>query len=201
VELVGCDRETMCLPSSSVRIVNDTPHDPFVHTPSQTVGPYFAIALPWPDGPFVVPDGTPGAFWIRGRVTDGHGQPIPDALVESWQLASDGSAAGPGGFRGFGRCATDVDGRYGILTLKPGVPKEDPSEAPHLDITVFARGLLKQLITRMYFPDEPANEADPVLNGIGDEDARATLIARNANDGYQFDIRLQGERETVFFEL
>jgi protocatechuate 3,4-dioxygenase alpha subunit len=179
-----------------------------LRTPSQTVGPYFAIALPWPDGPFVVPIGTTGAVWLRGRVTDGEGQPVPDALIETWQLDPDGrvptgTVVDGTGFRGFGRCPTDVDGQYGILTLKPGAapgPDGRPG-APHVAVALFARGLLKQLITRIYFPDEPANGDDPVLAAINDEDARATLIAGMADDGYRFDIRLQGERETVFFEL
>jgi protocatechuate 3,4-dioxygenase alpha subunit len=186
-------------------------------TPSQTVGPFFALVLPWPDGPYVVPDGTPGAFWIRGRVLDGDGAPVADALVESWQAdpggrfdhPDDPRGAGavehPVGFRGFGRCPTDADGQYGIHTVKPGlVPAPGDglaAQAPHVDLSIFARGLLDRVVTRLYFPDEAAaNTADPVLTGLA-EPVRATLIARAAGAGYTFDIRLQGEHETAFFAV
>ena len=137
-------------------------------TPSQTVGPFLAIGLPWPDGPFVVPEGTAGAITITGRVFDGAGDPVTDALVETWQADPDGrfahpddprGAAGPG-FRGFGRCPTGPDGSYRIVTLKPG-PLPSPgggTEAPHLDVSVFARGLLDRVVTRVYFPDEGPGE-------------------------------------------
>jgi protocatechuate 3,4-dioxygenase alpha subunit len=184
-------------------------------TPSQTVGPYFKIGLTWADGAFVVPEGTQGAFWIRGRVLDGLGEPIPDALVETWQADPKGSfdhAVGRGAasesaaqaFRGYGRAAADGSGRYGILTLKPGaVPAPDGSvQAPHVDVSVFARGLLKRVVTRIYFEDEvAANASDPVLSGFTDPAARDTLMARRTSDGYSFDIRLQGDGETVFFDL
>lgn len=180
-------------------------------TPSQTVGPFFSHALPWPDGPYVVPDGTPGAVWLRGRVLDGAGEPVPDALVETWQADPDGRFAHPDdprgpvtGFRGFGRCPTDPDGRYAILTRKPGpVPGPDGRpQAPHVDVSVFARGLLDRVVTRAYFGDEErANAADPVLASVTDADARATLVAEPTGDGYRFDVRLQGDRETVFFDV
>jgi len=203
-------------------------------TPSQTVGPYFAMRLPWPDGPFVVPSGTPEAIMIAGRVYDGAGNALPDAMIETWQADPDGrfahpddprgvssGAAGPGGagpggagpggaglagqgFRGFGRCQTGPDGSYRILTLKPGpLPTPDGDiEAPHLDVSVFARGLLDRVVTRMYFPDEmAANAADPVLCSV-DLARRATLIAVAEPEGHlRFDIWLQGARETVFFDL
>jgi protocatechuate 3,4-dioxygenase alpha subunit len=168
-------------------------------TPSQTVGPFFAIELPYADGPYVVPEGTAGAVWLRGRVIDGDGEPIPDAMVESWQ--ADPQARD--GFRGFGRSGTDSEGRWAILTLKPGpVPGPDGStQAPHLDLTVFARGLLHHVVTRLYLGDEAeANAADPVLAGLDDEQ-RATLIARPTGDGYEHDIHLQGPNETVFFAV
>lgn len=175
-------------------------------TPSQTVGPYLAIAMRWADGPFVVPKGTPGAFWIRGRVIDGAGVPVDDAVVETWQPGPDGTVptepdASP--FRGFGRSATDRDGRWGILTLKPGsVPDADGQVgAPYVSLAVFARGLLKPVWTRIYFADEPeANAADRLLGSI-DASRRDTLLAQPDGDGYAFDIRLQGERETVFFDV
>ena len=196
-------------------------------TPSQTIGPFLAIGLPWPDGPFVVPEGTPGAITISGLVLDGAGEPVPDALIETWQAAPDGSFAhpddprGPGaawrpgaggagiaGFRGFGRCPTDAGGRYRIITLRPGAlpGPGGRTEAPHIDVSVFARGLLDRVVTRIYFPDEAAaNAADPVLAAITADDRRATLIAvaePGAGPGtFRFDIRLQSGRETVFFDV
>jgi len=212
-------------------------------TPSQTVGPFFAMRLPWPDGPFVVPEGTPGAVTIAGRVYDGAGNPIPDALIETWQADPEGrfvhqddprgaSASGYRSFRGFGRCPTSPDGSYRIVTLKPGpLPcPEDPggaAEAPHLDVSVFARGMLDRVVTRMYFPDEAeANAADPVLSSLPEPGRRATLIAvpAPAPDGpgapngspaaggasaaggaggsvLRFDIHVQGDHETVFFDV
>jgi protocatechuate 3,4-dioxygenase alpha subunit len=185
-------------------------------TPSQTVGPFLHIALPWDDGPEVVPEGTPGAVLIAGHVLDGSGAPVPDALVETWQANPQGrfdhpddprgapAKEDPGfGFRGFGRCPTDPQGQYWIRTVKPGpLPTPDGgTEAPHLDVTVLARGLLDRVVTRIYFADEePANAADPALSGI-DPGRRATLIAQRVDGGYRFDIRLQGEDETVFFEV
>jgi protocatechuate 3,4-dioxygenase alpha subunit len=171
-------------------------------TPSQTVGPFFAIELPYAEGPYVVADGTDGAIWLRGRVFDGAGEPIPDALVESWQAGPDGRF--DGAFRGFGRSATDEDGVWAILTLKPGrVPAPDGGDqAPHVDLTVFARGLLHQLVTRLYFDDEDdANAADPVLSSLPDDGARATLVAAREDGGYRLDIHLQGPDETVFFAV
>jgi protocatechuate 3,4-dioxygenase alpha subunit len=179
-------------------------------TPSQTIGPFFALGLPWADGPYVVPEGTEGAIWLRGAVLDGEGKPVPDSMVETWQADPDGrfdhpdDPRGGGGFRGFGRGCSAPDGRYAIHTVKPGVvPATDGSpQAPHIDVSVFARGLLKRAITRIYFADEAAaNARDPVLSRISDPGARSTLIAEATDDGYRFDIRLQGERETAFFEL
>jgi protocatechuate 3,4-dioxygenase, alpha subunit len=185
-------------------------------TPSQTAGPFFGIGLPWADGPYVVPEGTPGAITIGGQVLDGNGLPVPDAMVETWQAGPDGRFAHPDdprggseteGFRGFGRCPTDAAGRYWFITLRPGrLPWADGGwEAPHLDVSVFARGLLDRVVTRIYFPDEQAaNLADPVLQAVADPGRRATLIAA-AQPGppseFRFDIRLQGERETVFFDV
>jgi len=184
-------------------------------TPSQTVGPFFAFCLPWADGRMVVPEGTPDAFWIRGQVFDGNGEPVNDALVETWQADPAGrfdhpddprGAASPSvpGFRGFGRCPTDAEGRFAILTVKPGpVPGHDGDpQAPHIDVGVLARGLLNRLVTRIYFPEEEqANAADPVLASVPDPAARATLVAERAAGGYRFDIRLQGDGETAFFDV
>jgi protocatechuate 3,4-dioxygenase alpha subunit len=182
-------------------------------TPSQTVGPYFAIGLSWDDGPAVVPEGTGGAFWIRGRVFDGNGDPIPDAVIETWQADGDGRFSHPddprgavdwGEFRGLGRCGTDDEGNYAIHTIKPGtVPGSGGSvQAPHIDVTVMCRGLLARLVTRIYFPDEEtANAADPVLASLPATAASETLIATKTDDGYRFDVHLQGENETVFFDI
>jgi len=186
-------------------------------TPSQTVGPYLSIGLPWPDGPTVVPEDTPGAITITGRLLDGEGAPIPDGLIETWQADPDGRFAHPDdprgapahgtSFRGFGRCPTAPDGSYRIVTLRPGaLPSPDGGwEAPHLDVSVFARGLLDRVVTRIYFSDEAeANADDPVLSAITDPARRDTLIATaDAGDKtrFQFTIRLQGEHETVFFDV
>ncbi len=188
-------------------------------TPSQTVGPFLAIALPWPDGPEVVRAGTPGAIVISGRVLDGAGEPVPDALVETWQAAPDGTfphpadpRGGDGSFRAFGRCATDAAGRWQIVTLRPGrVPAPGGGlQAPHLDVSVFARGLLDRVVTRIYLPDaEAANAQDPALASVGDARRRATLIAQSEDepDRFRFDIRLQdsaggsGGPQTVFFDV
>jgi len=164
-------------------------------TPSQTVGPYLAIGLPWPDGPDVVPEGTPGRIRIHGRVFDGAGDVIPDALIETWQADPDGRFDTD--FRGFGRCPTDEEGAWGIFTLKPG--RVDDEQAPHIDVSVFARGMLNRTVTRIYFHDED-NAGDPVLATVP-EARRATLIAEPSADGYQFDVHVQGARETVFFKL
>ena len=192
-------------------------------TPSQTVGPFLSLGMPWPDGPYVVPAGTPGAVRIKGRLLDGAGMPVPDGVIETWQAdpagrfahpddprgRADGSGV-PGGFRGFGRCLTDERGGYEIVTVKPGpLPApEGGTEAPHIDVTILARGLLSRVVTRIYFPDEAeANEADPVLRSV-EEARRATLIAVPDGDGLRFDIHLQdsetggeGSAETVFFAV
>ena len=188
-------------------------------TPSQTIGPFLAIGLPWPDGPSVVPPGTPGTIEITGKVFDGAGAPVPDALVETWQADPDSRFDHPddprgavppavAGFRGFGRSATDADGYYRISTLRPGaLPCPDGgTEAPHLDVSVFARGLLDRVVTRIYFPDEQdANAADPVLAAIADPVRRRTLIAvadsARPASAFRFDIWLQGEHETLFFDV
>jgi protocatechuate 3,4-dioxygenase, alpha subunit len=180
-------------------------------TPSQTVGPYYSIGLTWEDGAFVVPDGTPGAFWIRGRVLDGEGELVPDAMLESWQADPEGRYNHPddprgaeaSDFRGFARAPTIPDGWFEIHTVKPG-PVPGPSgttQAPHLDVSVFARGMLHRCVTRIYFPDEQeANAGDPVLASVP-ADRRGTLLAEPAEDGYRFDVHLQGEGETVFFAI
>ncbi len=185
----------------------------FGSTPSQTVGPYLSLELPWELGPCAVPQGTPGSFWIRGVVLDGDGKPVGDSLIETWQADPEGRFAdmygygGPSqleGFRGFARYGReDGDGSYQILTVKPGpVPGlNGATQAPHIDVSVLARGMLNRCVTRIYFPDEAgANAQDPVLQSVP-SDRRSTLIAVAQDDGYRFDIRLQGEGETVFFDV
>ena len=177
-------------------------------TPSQTVGPFLSIGLTWKDGHLVVPEGSPGAIRISGVVRDGAGAPVPDSVIETWQADADGRfdhpddprGASGSGFRGFGRCPTDEEGRYQIVTVKPGALGD--GQAPHIDVTVLARGLLDRLVTRIYFPDETAaNAADPLLSSLPPERA-ATLVAQPAGEGeLRFDIRLQGEGETVFLQV
>jgi protocatechuate 3,4-dioxygenase alpha subunit len=180
-------------------------------SPSATVGPYLAIGLSWPDGEYAATEGTEGGVWIRGRVFDGNGDVVPDAMVETWQADPDGGFASPEdprgassypGFRGYARAQT-ISGGFEIFSLKPGrVPDgEGGLQAPHIDVSVFARGILDRVVTRMYFGDEPdANAEDVVLRGLPD-DRRATLLAEPTDDGYRFDVHLQGDRETVFFAV
>ena len=183
-------------------------------TPSQTIGPFYHFALPFPGAERLVDPGDPDAVRIAGTVYDGAGEPVTDAMVEVWQANRSGRYAHPDddrddipleeGFVGFGRSATDPEGRYWFATVKPGrVPGPDGTlQAPHIAVNVLARGLLRQLPTRIYFPDETeANAADPVLSSIEDEAARATLIAREDGGVLRFDIRLQGDGETVFFDV
>jgi protocatechuate 3,4-dioxygenase alpha subunit len=188
-----------------------------IPTGSQTVGPFFHFGLDRPDWSDLTASGPAGEkILIEGRVTDGDGAPIPDALLEIWQANAAGKYDHPEDtqdkpldqkFRGFGRAATNAEGIYRFTTIKPGpVPgRGNALQAPHINVTVFARGLLKHLTTRLYFADEAAaNETDPVLNSIDDAAARKTLIADKANGAailYRFDIVLQGKGETVFFEI
>lgn len=168
-------------------------------TPSQTVGPYLALGLPWEDGPSAVAPGTTAAIRIAGHVLDAAGDPVPDALVETWQ--SD-PPAGPH-FRGFARCPTGDAGEWHVVTLRPGaVPGPGSTrQAPHVAVSVFARGLLQRVVTRIYFADSEAdNAADPVLASVPSA-RRDTLLAQRTDDGYRFDIRLQGPGETVFFDV
>jgi protocatechuate 3,4-dioxygenase alpha subunit len=163
-------------------------------TPSQTVGPFFNIGLPGEGRSELVAD---GAVRIEGVLYDGEGEPVPDALLETWQ--ADASGHYSEGSWGFGRCETDDAGRFWFVTVKPGAV--DAVQAPHISVHVFARGLLKHLPTRIYFPDEAeANEADPVLSSV-DPALRPTLVAREDGGVLRFDIRLQGDGETVFFDI
>ena len=150
-------------------------------TPSQTVGPYYSIGLCRRPEAELVHDG----IRLEGRLFDGRGEPIADGMVEIWD---------PAGGR-WGRSGTDADGRFDFRVAKPG----GAHGAPHLEVLVFARGLLRHQLTRVYFPDEAdANAADPVLAGL-DADGRATLVAVPDGSGLRFDIHMQGGRATVFF--
>lgn len=180
-------------------------------TASQTVGPYFRIGLEH----LYIADLVPSAaaddkIAIRGRVVDGDGKPVNDALLEIWQADTHGKYAHPDdtqvkpttpGFNGFGRVPTDDNGVFRFATIKPGrVPGPGGvPQAPHLLVAVFMRGLLKHLLTRIYFPDDPANAADPVLKLVPAQ-RRSTLIATKSNDGLEWNVILQGENETVFFD-
>ncbi len=178
-----------------------------VQTPSQTVGPFFAFALPFDGGPFLVPAGSPGAVRLHGAVLDGAGTPVPDALVELWQPDAAGrTVAEPGSrrrdrgvFTGFGRAAVEVDGSFEFRTVVPG-PLPGTTARWAL-ITVFARGLLHHLFTRAYFvADGEAEPSDPLLARIA-PGRRHTLLARaDGAASFRFDIRLQGEDETVFLD-
>jgi protocatechuate 3,4-dioxygenase alpha subunit len=181
-------------------------------TASQTVGPYLHVGLAWLTIDRVAVPDCPGQHvTIGGRVLDGDGRPVTDALIEIWQADAHGRYAHPEdtggapstpGFRGFGRVPTNGDGRYRFFTIKPG-PAADPQgglQAPHLVVSVFMRGLLKRLVTRVYFPDEPRNADDGVLRLVPVE-RRETLVARRkGNDELEWDIILQGAGETVFFD-
>jgi protocatechuate 3,4-dioxygenase, alpha subunit len=188
-------------------------------TPSQTVGPYLHLGLAPADykfrevfGAILADPGIPGThIRIEGRILDGEGNVAPDALVEIWQADHQGRYAHPAdgrplasnSFRGFGRCATDKGG-FAFATIKPGaVPgPNSTTQAPHINVGIFSRGLLKRLFTRIYFAGDPANASDPIL-ALVPASRRDTLIAKPdpAKPGlYRFDIRLQGADETVFFD-
>jgi protocatechuate 3,4-dioxygenase alpha subunit len=192
-------------------------------TPSQTVGPFFKYGLT-PDGKYdwndaftsnlVTPDVSGERIRIEGRVFDGDGAPVPDCMLEIWQADAQGRFSDPqdqraqpnSSFRGFGRCGTDPNGEYGFDTIKPGaVPDPDGRpQAPHILLAIFARGMLLHNYTRIYLGGEATNATDPVL-ALVPIDRRATLIAQRANCNgsavYRFDIHLQGDDETVFFDV
>jgi protocatechuate 3,4-dioxygenase alpha subunit len=196
-------------------------------TPSQTVGPFYGYALPVPGDGDMAPAGHPGTITVHGRVYDGAGAPVPDALLELWQADRDGDLTGAPGslrrdpvtgghlgrngvdFTGFARVQTDADGHWSVRTLMPGA---SPSRPPYVSVCVFARGLLHHLYTRLYFPEHAeTHAADPLLASL-DPARRETLVAtaeQPAGGGqaaagagtYRFDIRMQGERETVFLDF
>lgn len=175
-------------------------------TGGQTVGPFFAFGLPYPGGEELVAPHSPGSLLLTGRVLDGGGAPVPDALIEIWQPGSDGVVPQEHGslhrdgftFTGFGRAATDAEGRYRFWTVAPGATPGSEA-APFFAVVVFARGLLDRLHTRIYLPgDDEALGRDPLLRSL-DPAERETLVARRGDDGrLVHDIRLQGEKETVF---
>lgn len=191
-------------------------------TPSQTVGPYFKYGLT-PNGEYewndaftnnlLTPDVSGDRIRVEGKVYDGDGALIPDCMLEIWQADSQGRFSDPqdaralpnSSFKGFGRCGTDSNGFYAFDTIKPGCVSDPDGkqQAPHILLAVFARGMLLHLYTRIYFEDEAGNASDPVL-ALVPEDRRATLIAkRKAGAGhvYTLDIHLQGDNETVFFDV
>ena len=180
---------------------------------SQTVGPYLHIGLTWLVTDDLVGPGVTGKpVTIEGRITDADGKPVDDALVEIWQANAHGRYDHPddrrelpveAGFKGFGRVATDAGGGYRFRTIKPGaVPAPGGGmQAPHINVTIFMRGMLKHLRSRIYFPDDPANATDPVLASVPAE-RRGTLIAEPRGDAaLQWNVILQGPGETVFFEF
>jgi protocatechuate 3,4-dioxygenase alpha subunit len=184
-------------------------------TTSQTVGPYFKIGLQWLNRDNLVGEGVSGErINIQGRVFDGDGVPVPDAVLEIWQANAHGKYNHPEdtqdkplepGFKGYGRIPVDKQGAFRFATIKPGpVPgPKGKEQAPHLLISVFMRGLLKRLTTRMYFPDDARNAGDPILNLV-EPARRSTLIAKKAAGGpgtLEWNVVLQGPDETVFFDL
>lgn len=183
-------------------------------TTSQTVGPFFAIGSTWLNQNDLAGPGVSGErVIIEGRVLDGDGKPVPDAMLELWQANANGKYAHPddtqdkpleAGFRGFGRICTDENGKFLLKTIKPGrVPGPDGKpQAPHIAVSVFMRGLLRRLVTRIYFPDEPANAGDFALN-LAEQERRGTLIAKKVagqSGVLEWNVILQGREETVFFD-
>jgi protocatechuate 3,4-dioxygenase, alpha subunit len=200
-------------------------------TPSQTVGPFFAYGLAphsrcdWKPGDIydwkdtvganlITPDATGQKIRIEGCITDGDGKPINDAMIEIWQADSQGRYSHARGekprpnakFTGFGRSATDKQGVYSFDTIKPGqvAGPDGKPQAPHIVVCIFSRGMLRQIYTRLYFSDEAANSTDAILNLVP-ADRRGTLIAHKqegkGQNLYRFEIRVQGENETVFFDI
>ncbi|MEV6162378.1 protocatechuate 3,4-dioxygenase subunit alpha [Streptomyces sp. NPDC052052] len=181
-------------------------------TPSQTVGPFYGYALPFARGGEIAPTGDPRTITLHGVVRDGNGDPVPDALLEFWQAAPDGSRTGAPGslrhdpvtgavigrdgvaFTGFGRVSTDADGHYAVRTLPP------PADAPYLSVIVFARGLLHHLYTRAYLPGQPH---DTLLAGLSEGRRETLIMCQERENTYRFDIGMQGDgaEETVFLEF
>lgn len=184
-------------------------------TTSQTVGPFFKIGFEWLNRDNLIGEGVSGdRVTIQGRIFDGDGVPVPDAIVEIWQANAHGKYNHPEdtqdkplepGFRGYGRIPVSAEGLFRFATIKPGpVPGPHGKEqAPHLVISIFMRGLLKRLVTRMYFPDDARNAADPILDLV-EPARRSTLIAKKTAGGpgtLEWNVVLQGPEETVFFDV
>lgn len=191
-------------------------------TPSQTVGPYFKYGLTpgtdyaWNDAfsnDLVTPDVSGERIRIVGQIFDGEGKVIPDSMLEIWQADAQGRFADPqdaravsnAAFKGFGRCGTDANGGFEFHTVKPGAvpgPGGKP-QAPHVLLAVFARGMTQQAITRIYFADDASNATDPILALVPVERRATLMAAREPGNAvtYRFDVHLQGEKETVFFDL
>lgn len=183
-------------------------------TTSQTVGPFFVIGFEWMVVDNLAAPGVSGErVTIEGKVLDGDGQPVPDGVIELWQANAHGKYAHPDdtqdkpvekGFLGFGRVLTDDDGKFRFTTIKPG-PVPGPKgkmQAPHIAVSVFTRGLLRRLVTRIYFPDEAANSSDFVLCQV-EPLRRGTLIAKKTGGQpgtLQWNVIMQGDEETVFFD-
>lgn len=186
----------------------DATAEALVPTPGQTVGPFFHFALPYAGGESLVPTSQPGAIRLHGTVTDGQGDPIPDAMLEIWQADAQGNiSTEPGSLRrdphvftGWGRAGTDAAGHFRFTTVNPGATEE--GSAPFISVCLVARGLLNRLFTRAYLPEDAAAlAADPLLSSL-DEERRATLVGTREEDGaLRFDVRLQGENETVFLQF
>lgn len=177
-------------------------------TPGQTIGPFYGYALPYERGNELVNPSRPGAVRLHGTVYDGAGSAIPDALLEIWQPDEAGNVVQESGsllrdgytFTGFGRAAVDNEGNYNFTTLNPGATQE--GKAPFFMLTVFARGLLNRLFTRIYLPEDTAAlEADPLLSQLDDASRRTLIAIREADGSLRFDVHLQGEGETVFLEF
>lgn len=174
-----------------------------VETPGQTVGPFFAFGLEYDGDSALVPPGRSDAIRLHGQVLDGAGHAVPDALVELWQPDASGQVVQAAGslhrdgftFTGWGRAATDRAGLWSFSTVVPGATS--PGRAPYFALTVFARGVMHRLFTRAYLPGAGGLDAEPLLAGL-DSERRATLVAEADDQGFVFDIRLQGEGETVF---
>ncbi len=196
-------------------MANESLSAPRLPTVSQTVGPFFHIGLRWLFDERVVRDDAPGRhIVVQGKVLDGDGSPIPDALIEIWQADSNGTYSHPHeahekpvspGFRGYARVPTSDEGRFRLYTVKPGrVPAPGGGmQAPHVLVALFMRGLLRQLITRIYFSDEPSNDEDFVLLHVPAL-RRATLVATCTDaqpEIFEWNIVLQGPHETVFLDL
>lgn len=181
-----------------------------VPTTSQTVGPFYSIGFEWMMGTDLTVAGAAGErITIRGKIVDGDGLPVPDAVLEIWQADAKGQYADPqqiagGGFTGFGRIPTDDQGAFSFITIKPGIVRDEggDGQAPHIVVSIFMRGLLTRLVSRIYFPGEPSNALDPTLRLVP-ESRRGTVIARQADSPGELEwvVRLQGKDETVFFDF